>query len=149
MEPSAAAVECLKANLELNGFTGRARIVTAGLAPSAGEGLLVHTDDGTWGYSLYEDAGAAAESESVKLATLAEVLDGARPDIVKSNAEGAEFTLVEQLAATDIRPALMIIMVHPQFGDLDQLLARCRTMGYRVVQGGTAERPSFQLWHEA
>jgi len=148
LEPSAAAAECLAANLELNHFTSRARIVNAALAPESGEGLLVHTDDGSWGFSLYEDASGAAVSERVTLISLSDVLRDDRPDIVKCNAEGAEFALVEQLMATDIRPDLMIIMVHPQFGDLDLLLQRCGDMGYRIVRGGTAERPAFQLWRE-
>jgi FkbM family methyltransferase len=149
LEPSADASACLAANLELNHFTNRARIVTAALAPESGEGVLVHTDDGSWGFSLYEDASSAASSERVALITLTDVLQRDRPDIVKCNAEGAEFALVEQLAATDIRPELMIIMVHPQFGDLDQLLERCGEMGYRVVRVGTSERPAFQLWRDA
>jgi len=149
LEPSAPAVACLAANLELNHFTKRARIVTAALAPESGEGVLVHTPDGSWGFSLYEDASSASSSERVTLTRLQDVLDGERPDIVKCNAEGAEFALVEQLTATDVRPDLMIIMVHPQFGDLDQLLERCGEMGYRVVRVGTSERPAFQLWREA
>ncbi|HEV7526239.1 MAG TPA: FkbM family methyltransferase, partial [Acidimicrobiia bacterium] len=133
-------------NLDLNHFTTRARVVSAALAPESGEGVLVHTPDGSWGFSLYEDASSALSSERVTLISLPDVLDGARPDIVKCNAEGAEFALVEQLMATDIRPELMIIMVHPQFGDLDQLIARCEEMGYDVDRVGTSERPAFQMW---
>jgi FkbM family methyltransferase len=148
LEPSVTAVACLKANLDLNHFTNRARVVSAALAPESGEGVLVHTPDGSWGFSLYEDASSAVSSERVALMSLRDVLDGERPDIVKCNAEGAEFALVEQLMATDIRPELMIIMVHPQFGDLDQLIARCAEMGYRVVRVGTSERPAFQMWRD-
>ena len=73
-------------------------IVNAALAPTRGEGSLQHTSDGSWGYSLYEDAADATGSERVRLETLAEILGDDRPDVVKSNAEGAEFALIEQLA---------------------------------------------------
>ena len=98
--------------------------MSAALAPDAGTADLRHAKDGSWGYSLYEDAADAVGSERVKLATLPEILGADRPDIVKCNAEGAEFTLVRQLEDGADRPALMIVMVHPAFGDLDDLLRR-------------------------
>jgi len=149
VEPSAEAIEQLEANLDLNGSRDRARIVAAALAPAAGRGELRHTDEGSWGSSLYEDASAAITSESVRLATLAEILGDDRPSIVKCNAEGAEFALIEHLAATDIRPAFMVVMVHPEFGDVDGLLATAEGMGYRTVSVGTGHRPAYQMWRDA
>jgi FkbM family methyltransferase len=149
VEPSGAARAELKANLELNGSGGRVRIVDAALAPAAGRGELRHTSEGSWGSSLYEEPGAAIDSESVRLAPLAEILDGARPAIVKCNAEGAEFALVAHLETTDIRPVFMVVMVHPEFGDVDELLATAERMGYRTVPLGTGDRPAFQMWRDA
>jgi FkbM family methyltransferase len=146
VEPSAEALPSLRANLELNGFAGRARIVQSALAPASGEALLQHAADGSWGYSLYEDAGTSTGSEVVVLTTLDAILDGARPDIVKCNAEGAEYSLLEQLERTDVRPQLMIVMIHPQFGDMPQLLARAEAMGYRVDSVGREHRPAYQMW---
>jgi FkbM family methyltransferase len=149
LEPSVAALAALHANLECNGFEQRARVVEVALAPNAGTAELRHTHDGTWGYSLYEDEADAAGSEPVRLATLGEVLGSDRPQIVKCNAEGAEYAFVEQLARTDLRPALIILMVHPAFGDMGALLEQVRSMGYDVVPIGTDDRPAFQLWHRA
>jgi FkbM family methyltransferase len=149
VEPSADAIEQLRTNLELNDSRGRARIVAAALAPASGHGELRHTDEGSWGSSLYEDAGAALTTESVRLAPLDEILADDRPSIVKCNAEGAEFALIDHLAATDIRPVFMVVMVHPEFGDVDQLLATAERMGYRTVSVGTEHRPAFQMWLDA
>jgi FkbM family methyltransferase len=149
VEPSGAACAALRTNLALNDFAARARIVQAALAPTAGTADLLHTADGTWGYSLYEDADAATGAERVALVTLSEILGRDRPVIVKSNAEGAEYSLVEQLEATDVRPLLMIVMVHPDFGDMDDLLDRAKRMGYRVSSIGSDERPAFHMWHES
>jgi FkbM family methyltransferase len=146
VEPSAHALPLLRDNLALNGYLGRARIVHAALAPASGDGVLQHTADGSWGYSLYEDAAASVGSEQVRLATLDEVLQGDRPDVVKCNAEGAEYSLVECLARTDLRPALMVVMVHPQFGDMAALVANAQAIGYRVSDVGTTERPAFHMW---
>jgi FkbM family methyltransferase len=149
VEPSADAIEQLKATLDLNGSGDRARIVEAALAPATGRGELRHTAEGSWGASLYEEASSAIDSESVRLATLAEILGDERPAIVKCNAEGAEFALIEHLAATDIRPEFMVVMVHPEFGDVDGLLATADRMGYRTTSVGTGHRPAFQLWRES
>ncbi|HEX4490221.1 MAG TPA: FkbM family methyltransferase [Acidimicrobiia bacterium] len=146
VEPSAEALPMLRANLDLNGFASRARIVNTALAPAAGEATLQHAADGSWGYSLYEDAESSTGSEVVSLATLDEILAGASPEIVKCNAEGAEYSLIEQIERTAVRPMLMIVMVHPQFGDMAQLVARAEAMGYRVDSVGWEARPAFQMW---
>jgi FkbM family methyltransferase len=146
VEPSADAIGQLEKNLELNGARHRARIVEAALAPAAGRGELRHTAEGSWGSSLYEEASAAITTETVRLAALGEILGDDRPSIIKCNAEGAEFALIGHLAATDIRPVFMIVMVHPEFGDVDELLATAEHMGYRVVSVGTGHRPAFQMW---
>jgi FkbM family methyltransferase len=139
----------LRKNLEINGYLSRARIVNAALAPAPGEGVLQHARDGSWGYSLYEDAADALGSENVTLATLDEILDGERPQILKCNAEGAEYSLIEQLARSNARPQFMAVMVHPQFGDMPALLEQARTLGYEVVPLGTAARPAFHMWRSA
>jgi FkbM family methyltransferase len=146
VEPSRDALPALRANLDANGYMNRARIVTAALAPATGSAELRHTSDGSWGFSLYEDADDAVGSERVQLLTLGEILDGDRPDIVKCNAEGAEYAFIEQLAATDLRPALIVLMVHPAFGNVDQLLATARALGYEITRTGIEERPAFQLF---
>jgi FkbM family methyltransferase len=148
VEPSAEAVPSLRRNLAINEFSARARIVNAALAPAAGVGSLLHTYDGTWGYSLYEEPSESAGAETVRLATLDEILAGDRPDIIKSNAEGAEFALIEQLARTDIRPSFMTVMVHPQFGDMPALEALATSMGYRVEHVGLEHRPALHFWRE-
>ena len=84
--------------------------------------------------------------ETVRLATLDEILGSDRPDIIKCNAEGAEFSLIEQLSRTDIRPAFMLLMVHPEFGDENLLVEQARAMGYRRIDIGTPHRPAIQLW---
>jgi FkbM family methyltransferase len=146
VEPSADALHALRANVALNRCGDRVRIVHAALASDRGVGELRHTTDGTWGFSLYEDEELAVDSEVVPLMTLADILDDDRPDIVKSNAEGAEFTFIGQLLDTDLRPLLMIVMVHPQFGDMERLLGLAASMGYRVEHTGLGHRPVLHMW---
>jgi FkbM family methyltransferase len=147
VEPSAAALPALEANLAINGFQARARVVNTALASQSGHSTLRHTHEGTWGHSLFEDEDASIGSESVSLATLTDILQGDEPQIVKCNAEGAEYSLFDQIEASRLRPLLMVVMVHPDFGDLDRLLGQAKAMGYRIVPGGTPDHPAFQMWH--
>jgi FkbM family methyltransferase len=147
VEPSAEGVARVRRNLHLNGLEHRARIVQAALASQPGTGTLFHTDEGSWGNSLFQEDGVTVlDQERVPLETLEEILAGARPDVVKCNAEGAEFSLIEQLAATDIPPALMILMVHPEFGDLDRVRHDVEELGFTVTVAGIEERPVLQAW---
>jgi len=147
VEPSDEGVSRIERNLELNGMAHRARVVQAALAGERGTGTLLHTDEGSWGNSLFQEEGVTVLGrEQVSLLTLDEILEGARPDVVKCNAEGAEFELVAQLAESAVRPALMILMVHPEFGDLPTTQAEVERLGYRVLLSGTANRPVLQAW---
>jgi FkbM family methyltransferase len=146
VEPSAGALGALRTNLQINGFLDRARVVNVALASEPGEGVLQHAPDGTWGYSLYEDASVSLGSENVTLEPLDRILAGERPQIVKCNAEGAEFSLIDQLERSGVRPAFMAVMVHPQFGDMALLVEKAKAMGYDVSQHGTEHRPAFHMW---
>jgi FkbM family methyltransferase len=147
VEPSADAAAALRANLELNGFAPRARVVVAGLAAEHGTGELRHTAEGSWGASLHEPESAALAKEEVPLLPLAAILDGDVPDIVKCNAEGAEYTLFDQMERSGLRPRFLLVMVHPEFGDMGALLERARAMGYSITRTGTPGHPAFQMWH--
>jgi FkbM family methyltransferase len=150
VEPSAHGVACVRRNLGLNNLEHRARIVQGALASARGTGTLFHTDEGSWGNSLFREEGVAVlGEEKVSLLTLDEILSGASPDVVKCNAEGAEFSLIEQLGRTDIRPALMILMVHPEFGDLDKARSDVEALGYTATLAGIEKRPVLQAWRVA
>jgi FkbM family methyltransferase len=148
VEPSAGALDALRTNLEINGYLHRARVVNVALASENGQGLLRHTPDGTWGYSLYEEPSVALGSETVTLSTLDRILDGAQPQILKCNAEGAEFSLVDELERTGVRPLFMSVMVHPHFGDMALLVSKAESMSYDVVQLGTDDRPTLHMWRD-
>jgi FkbM family methyltransferase len=149
VEPSASALAALRRNLVVNSYANRARIVNVALALEPGPGLLQHAPDGTWGNSLYEEESVSLGSERVTLATLDAILDGEQPQIVKCNAEGAEFSLIDELERTGVRPALMVVMVHPQFGDMERLVEKAKSMGYEVSRLGTEHRPAFHMWRHA
>jgi FkbM family methyltransferase len=150
VEPSQEGAARVRRNLQLNSVDHRARVVEVGLARRAGTGTLLHTDEGSWGNSLFEEEGVTVlDREAVALATLADILGDDRPDVIKCNAEGAEFALVDSLVDSEVRPWLMILMVHPEFGDLDAIAAAVEGLGYVVRHAGTENRPVLQAWRRS
>jgi FkbM family methyltransferase len=146
VEPSQEGATRVRRNLELNSVDHRARVVEVGLARRAGTGTLLHTDEGSWGNLLFEEEGVTVlDREAVALATLGDD----RPDVIKCNAEGAEFALVDSLVVSEVRPWLMILMVHPEFGDLDAIAAAVEGLGYVVRHAGTENRPVLQAWRRS
>jgi FkbM family methyltransferase len=147
VEPSDVGVARVRRNLQLNRMEHRVRVVQAALASTAGSGTLFHTDEGSWGNSLFQEEGVTVLGrESVALLTLRDILQDAAPDVIKCNAEGAEFALVAQLSDCGLHPALMILMVHPEFGELAAIRSEVERMGYHVVMAGSENRPVLQAW---
>lgn len=150
VEPSHEGAARVRRNLELNGVAHRARLVEAGLARTSGSGTLFHTDEGSWGNSLFQEEGVQVlDREAVSLLTFDEIIGSDRPDVIKCNAEGAEFALIDALRVSDVRPWMMILMVHPEFGDLDEVRKVVEDMGYVVQQAGVEHRPVLQAFRRA
>jgi hypothetical protein len=132
----------------LNNWLDRVRIVQAALAHHHGKGLLRSSVGGSWGNSLYEEEAQTIDVEEVSLMTLEEILGNERPQIIKCNAEGGEYELVSQLCKVDVRPLLLIIMVHTEFGNMEKLVSEMIGIGYRAVRTGTEKRPAFHFWRD-
>ena len=75
---------------------------------------------------------------------LAQILGGQTPDVVKCNAEGAEFAFVDQLAETGIRPGFIVLAVHTDFGDVESLRSSLEAMEYEVSDSISGHHP---VWH--
>lgn len=146
VEPNRAAIRLLKWNVRLNHWLPRTRIVHAGLAATTTTGHLRLSTAGSWGDSLFEPAETTRAVQRVPLLTLADLLQEARPEIVKCNAEGAEFEFVRQLLAMPWRPALLSIAVHEDWGDAQAMVVALQKEGYQTMKTGEPHRPVFHFW---
>ncbi len=146
IEPNSKKVRNIIKNLQLNKSFQRARILESGLGRGNGRGWLVESSDGSWGNWLQEDGPSQKElSQEVSTITLEKALNGVQPIIVKCNAEGAEFELVHQLMTLGLRPRLLILMVHSEFGDPDILRNELIQNNYSVtIVRDYGPRP---IWH--
>jgi FkbM family methyltransferase len=149
MEPSPEKCKNMKCSFEKSKINSRVLLVTAGLAKQTGEAWLVKSDDGSWGDWLeYTKPEIGRESISVPTVTLADALKGKKPIIVKSNSEGGEFELVKQLIDQKIHPRIMILMVHPEMGDVDYLRSSLEQNNFTInVVKNHERRPVWHVTH--
>lgn len=135
VEPHPESCELIRKQVTGNNSSDRCRIIDACLAEdTSGRVLKVHPEWGTWGATVLSMPSASA-TLPVKSVTLKDILESETPSLIHCNAEGAEFTMVQQLAASHFRPCHVVIMVHEEFGDVELARNTMRDIGYeeRVI----------------
>lgn len=145
VEPNPNALPRIRRQLAINRLEDRVRLVHGALAEQRGTGTLKLCARGSWGDSLFEDDAETVGTCDVPLLPLEDILEGASPDIVKCNAEGGEFALAAQLGELALRPTLLIVMVHEEFGSADALVETITALGYRAERLGSTLRPAFHF----
>jgi hypothetical protein len=100
--------------------------------------------DSSWGATVQAGAGGGVAVE-VESLTLPEILQTEPVALIYCNAEGAEYALVPQLREREIRPPVMVLCVHPEYGNADQLRADVRSMGY--VERDVSDNPQRPACH--
>lgn len=122
IEPNNKSVERIISVVESNSANGRVKIINAALSEKEGKLSLQLSDRGSWGDSLYLSGDESVSEEEVDTTTTEKLLEYGNPDIIKCNAEGAEYILVRELSQREIYPEIFVLMVHPEFGDPESLL---------------------------
>lgn len=145
VEPSAEGVRLISRNFTINKMADRVRIIKGAMAEHDAKGFLKISARGSWGNSLFDDEDVSG-TEEVALYSLKTILNGEIPDIIKCNAEGAEFFLPSQLSLLNIRPEFMVVMVHKEFGYIERLVREFELLGYASQSTGTEKRPALHLY---
>ncbi len=130
VEPNPISLEYLKRHSIKNHLN--IKIVPYAIGSSSESRFLVDNNDGSWGKTV-EDA-PSKKSIVIQTITLAEILknvDVNNLQLIKSNCEGGEFTLVDQLIELNIKPRFLILMIHPEKGYLKELVDKLTAYGYR------------------
>ena len=149
VEPNPSALGLLKKNLAANNALDRVEIVHAGIGSYDGHALLEHSSNGSWSRRTIAMDPNNPQDNQICLRTAATILQGRKPNVIKCNAEGAEFELFPQLFLLDIYPPVVILMAHPEYGDVDSLLNLFRKKNYRVRDAGsTQKRIRLHCLHE-
>jgi len=130
VEPDPQGFAKLRRNVQLNHLEDRIELVNGAIADAEGQSRLIASDEGSWGN--YIDP-KAAEGIPVKTLRLDSILKGRSPYLVKTNCEGGEFALIPQLFALNLKPPYLILLAHPQMGDIAQLRATVEQQGYRIT----------------
>jgi len=150
VEPNPHAVKYLRKNFAANNLLERVEIVAVAVGSEEGMTLLRHSDEGSWGDTTTGNGIGQPESKeimngvTVPQTSLAKLLRGRHPDLVKCNAEGAEFTVFPQLFSLGLYPKYVVAMMHPEYGSVEQLVAGFLEAGYELrLVGGSTHRPTY------
>ena len=143
VEPHPAWCELIRRNLAANRGQGRTRVVNACLASDHGRRTLRFDPNSSWGATVHAN-GDGLTSVEVQALTLPDILQVDPVAMIYCNAEGAEYALVPQLRQHNLRPAFMVLCVHPEYGDGVDLRRTVRDMGYTETDlSPTSTRPLF------
>lgn len=144
VEPHPTWCDLIRKNVAGNGGVARVRVVSACLAADRATRTLRFDPESSWGATVESggDDGVAMEVQSLPLP---DILEGQTVAMVYCNAEGAEYTLVPQLRQHGIRPAIMVICVHPEYGDAEQLRLQVQEMGY--IERDASASPQRPVFH--
>jgi FkbM family methyltransferase len=146
VEPNPDKVACLERTLSASAVRDRVRIVQGALDKYDGRATMRESGEGSWG-NWVEPNERPGEDGGRKVATfrLDSILDGVRPVVVKCNAEGGEYKLIDQIRQGEWRPRTIIMMVHPEFGRPEELWGTLEALGYHVeIVRRLVDRP---CWH--
>lgn len=122
IEPNPDSVNQIKKNISNNNINSRVSVLNSALSDNNEDITLLLSDKGSWGDSLYLEDKDASSGVKVETVTFSDLLSVGMPDVIKCNAEGAEYILVDELEKHNVRPSAIILMVHPEFGNPEELL---------------------------
>ncbi len=143
VEPHPVWCGLIRKNLAANGAADRARVVTACLALDHSKRTLRFDRDSSWGATV-QPAGDGKLVMEVESLTLSEILQGEVLAMIYCNAEGAEYSLVPGVKQLKERPPMMVLCVHPEYGDADALRREVRELGYEERDvSSNSSRPAY------
>jgi FkbM family methyltransferase len=129
VEPHPGWCKIIQKNIDQNRLNNRCRIAATALGDKTGSRTLFYENSASWGATI-EKTDQAEQSIEVNSMTLSDILQGEQPVLVYCNAEGAEYQLVPQLLARNVQPAVLVIMMHPEYGDPLKLRKALKGAGY-------------------
>jgi FkbM family methyltransferase len=143
VEPHPNWCQLIEKNARANDSLDRVHIVNACLAEDCQKRILRYDSDGSWGATVHL-TGKGAVTIEVESMTLSSILAGKVPAMVYCNAEGAEYSLVPELKKENIRPAMLVIHVHPEYGDSQLLRKDIQAWSYSEIDKTvSSRRPVF------
>lgn len=142
IEPSLDAAAWTRRQIDANQLGSRISVLPVAVGADVSRQTLQHDGGGSWGNTLFQPE-QVTKTEDVVVVPLSALLPGP-VDVLKCNAEGAEFGVVEELNSSGVRPRVMFVAVHPEFGDVTQLAATISSMGYSYVD--RSRDPSHPFW---
>lgn len=141
IEPDPLSANLLRRNVELNRVNDCVKVVNAAFGREDGNGWLTRDNEGSWGNYVGEHGNASVE---VQIVSIESVLGEKTPFLVKCNSEGGEFYDIPALFERAIFPNLILLFVHPDRGNENELIRFLHSCNYDVQPFlGTSSHPRY------
>ncbi len=106
-------------------------IIPYAISDKSKDGYLVDNNDGSWGKTV--EVTPTENSILIQTRSLNEMLKNIEIEkikLIKSNCEGGEFTLIDQMIELELKPNYIILMIHPDKGNIHDLIGKLTVYGY-------------------
>ena len=145
-EPDINSSRYFKFNRFLNRNT-KTQLVDAALDVSTNTAYIVKSIDGSWGNFVQKES--IEGSRKIKTRSISDVLDFYDIKVIKYakfNAEGAEFVVLPELFRLNVFPNLILLFVHPEKGDVDNLIHIICSNSYKLERCHTDKNRPWYLF---
>lgn len=143
-EPDKSSISYFKFNLFLN-RESNVRLIEAALGSVSQDAYLVKSEEGSWGN--FVESFPIDHSIKIKRIAIEDVIQRfsiSKIKFAKFNAEGAEFSVIDEMFRLKVFPELILLFAHPERGDIDNLLISIYSQSYSLVRKNDDQnRPWF------
>jgi len=129
IEPDPDGLNIIKKHTKKN--KANVNIIPFAIGAEEKTAFLVDNNDGSWGKTVEIDK--INDAIKVNVETLKKILVNVNLNnikLIKSNCEGGEFDLIPQIIELGIKPNLIVLMIHPDKGNVKFLINSLEDYGY-------------------
>jgi FkbM family methyltransferase len=140
IEPDPGSISRLKENVRLNRLDRDVRIEPVAAAGHDGNVRLARRGLASWSFTT-KPIGHSSGDIEVPARRVSSLLRGENPWYIKCNIEGAEFEVIPELLGAGVRPRLMSVFFHPEWGNVQILRGLIESCGYMSLYSSRGARP--------
>lgn len=132
IEPDPEGIAIIRKHIKKN--KANALVLPCAIGLEEKIAFLADNEDGSWGKTI-EIKNINNSALTVNVKTLKNILANIELNnikLIKSNCEGGEFDLIPQVIELGIKPDLIILMIHPDRGDIALLIQSLKDYGYEA-----------------
>ena len=144
IEPDPESFSFLRDNIRANGFAN-IQLLNAAIGANTGKGTLVEDNPGSVTVSTNVQGLKSATIRIETISSLVKALGLQKVDLLKVDAEGAEFEVIEDTSWAAVVSRVVMEVHHPR-GDYRMLVRKLSNVGYRIRTSRAYDNDSVMVY---